>query len=187
VAGPRRRGGGDDVPAKPAGDGLQFGLVFGSRRWQSSSQNDERLSSHPTTPKVRRDAPPRKPDNARSMSKRPSVVAVVLRLEGAAGLVVALLLYGRHEASWILFVVLLLTPDLSFAAYLAGPRIGSIVYNAVHTYIGPAILAAVGVVAEIDLAQSLALIWLAHISMDRLFGYGLKYETAFKDTHLQRV
>ena len=33
----------------------------------------------------------------------------------------------------------------------------------------------------------LALIWLSHIGFDRLIGYGLKYETAFKDTHLQRV
>jgi hypothetical protein len=38
-----------------------------------------------------------------------------------------------------------------------------------------------------SLALSLALIWLAHIGMDRMVGYGLKYPTAFKDTHLSRV
>jgi len=31
------------------------------------------------------------------------------------------------------------------------------------------------------------LIWLVHIGADRLLGYGLKYPTGFKDTHLQRV
>jgi hypothetical protein len=33
----------------------------------------------------------------------------------------------------------------------------------------------------------LAWIWLAHLGFDRLMAYGLKYDTAFKDTHLQRV
>ncbi|MGQ7476239.1 DUF4260 family protein [Streptococcus suis] len=28
------------------------------------------------------------------------------------------------------------------------------------------------------------LIWLAHIGWDRAFGYGLKYESGFKHTHL---
>jgi len=37
------------------------------------------------------------------------------------------------------------------------------------------------------LALALAFIWLAHIGMDRLFGFGLKYPTDFKDTHLGRV
>jgi hypothetical protein len=45
----------------------------------------------------------------------------------------------------------------------------------------------VGVLADSDVAVQLALIWLAHIGADRALGYGLKYPTAFKDTHLQRV
>jgi Domain of unknown function (DUF4260) len=36
-------------------------------------------------------------------------------------------------------------------------------------------------------AMAVALIWFAHIGMDRTVGYGLKYPTSFKDTHLQRV
>ncbi|RKQ33951.1 DUF4260 family protein [Oceanobacillus halophilus] len=31
------------------------------------------------------------------------------------------------------------------------------------------------------------LIWTAHIGMDRMIGFGLKYPTAFKDTHIQRI
>jgi hypothetical protein len=31
------------------------------------------------------------------------------------------------------------------------------------------------------------LIWIAHIGVDRALGYGLKYPSSFKDTHLQRV
>jgi hypothetical protein len=35
--------------------------------------------------------------------------------------------------------------------------------------------------------MTFALIWLAHIGLDRTLGYGLKYPTFFEDTHLQRV
>src|SRR5688572_16742267 len=64
-----------------------------------------------------------------------------LRLEGAAVLVVAVVLYARGDHSWGLFALLFLAPDLGFAGYLAGPRIGAIVYNALHSYVGPLALA----------------------------------------------
>jgi hypothetical protein len=80
-----------------------------------------------------------------------------------------------------------LVPDLSFGGYLAGPRVGAWAYNSLHTTVGPIALAIVGVLADRDWCVQLALIWLAHIGLDRLLGYGLKYPTAFKDTHLQRV
>ena len=73
------------------------------------------------------------------------------------------------------------------AGYLAGPRAGAIAYDVVHTYVLPLGLAVAGVLAGSDLAVQLALIWLAHVGADRLLGYGLKYPTGFKDTHLQRV
>ena len=73
------------------------------------------------------------------------------------------------------------------AAYAAGPRIGAAAYDVVHTYAIPVGLGAVGVVADTDSAIALALIWLTHIGVDRAIGYGLKYPTGFKDTHLQRV
>jgi len=41
--------------------------------------------------------------------------------------------------------------------------------------------------ADAETATQIALVWLAHIGFDRFFGYGLKYPTGFKDTHLQRV
>ena len=48
-------------------------------------------------------------------------------------------------------------------------------------------LGVIGVVGDSSTATQIALIWLAHIGVDRLLGYGLKYPTGFKDTHLQRV
>jgi hypothetical protein len=84
-------------------------------------------------------------------------------------------------------VVLFLAPDVSFLGYTGGPRAGAAAYNAVHTYVWPILLASVGVLAEWDPGTTLGLVWLAHVGLDRALGYGLKYPTAFKDTHLQRV
>jgi Domain of unknown function (DUF4260) len=112
---------------------------------------------------------------------------VLLRLEGLAILVAALVLYFDAGFGWLLLLVLFLAPDLSFAGYAFGPRIGALAYNALHTEVFPVALAIVGVVGDIDWATQLALIWLAHIGLDRLLGYGLKYPTAFRDTHLQRI
>ncbi|NLE50171.1 MAG: DUF4260 domain-containing protein, partial [Chloroflexi bacterium] len=36
-------------------------------------------------------------------------------------------------------------------------------------------------------AAQIATVWIAHIGMDRALGYGLKYATGFKDTHIQRL
>ena len=112
---------------------------------------------------------------------------VLLRLEGLAVVAAAVALYFHEDFGWILFVVLILAPDLSFAAYAFGPKVGAIAYDALHTEIFPVVLGAAGVVADSSGATKIALIWLAHIGADRLLGYGLKYPTAFKDTHLSRV
>ncbi len=70
--------------------------------------------------------------------------------------------------------------------YLIGPAIGAAVYNLFHNYLPPAALAALGVLSGNQLLLLLALIWLGHIGMDRLLGYGLKYSSGFKDTHVGR-
>ena len=112
---------------------------------------------------------------------------LLLRLEGLAVAAAAVVLYFHEDFGWILFVALILAPDLSFAGYAFGPKVGSIAYDAVHTELFAVALGTVGVGADSDAATKIALIWLAHIGADRLLGYGLKYPTAFKDTHLSRV
>ena len=115
------------------------------------------------------------------------VPRVLLRLEGLAAIGAAVWAYQLSGGNWGWFAVLLLVPDLSMFAYLAGPRAGAIAYNAVHTYIGPGLLAALAWVTHASWFASLALIWIAHIGIDRALGYGLKYATAFSDTHLGRI
>jgi hypothetical protein len=113
--------------------------------------------------------------------------AVMLRAEGAAMLAGSVLLYWANGVSWWLFALLLLAPDVSMVGYLAGPRGGAAIYNAFHSYPLPAALGIFGLLAGAPLAVAVALVWFAHIGMDRIVGYGLKYATGFKDTHLQRV
>ena len=113
--------------------------------------------------------------------------ALLLKAESLAILIGAIAFYARFEGNWLLFIVLLFAPDLSMLGYLAGPTVGRATYNAAHTYAVPVLLAVVGVLTESDGATEIGLVWTAHIGIDRALGYGLKYRTGFKDTHLQRV
>jgi hypothetical protein len=112
---------------------------------------------------------------------------MLLRAEALAGALLALVLYGEVGASWWLLAILFLAPDLSMLGYLAGPRLGAMAYNAAHVLVGPSILAVIGVLGESDVATGIALIWFAHIAVDRMLGYGLKEPTGFHDTHLGTV
>jgi len=113
--------------------------------------------------------------------------AALLRVEGAAMFAGSVLLYWLTGGSWWLFALLVLTPDVSMLGYLAGPRVGAAAYNAFHSYPLPAALGIFGLLAGFSLAVGVALVWFAHIGMDRAIGYGLKYPTTFGDTHMGRV
>ncbi len=89
--------------------------------------------------------------------------------------------------SWWLFAVLALAPDVSFAAYALGPAAGAAAYNLLHNLVIPVALGTASVLWDSDWGVAVALVWLTHIGADRLLGYGLKYPTAFKDTHIQRA
>lgn len=111
-------------------------------------------------------------------------VRTLLRLEGAVVLALALIAYHRLGAGWGVFAAAFLVPDLSFLGYLAGPRAGARLYNAAHSYLGPGAVVALTGLADIPWALPAALIWAAHIGFDRALGYGLKYPSGFRDTHL---
>lgn len=110
--------------------------------------------------------------------------AWILRAEGAAAGAIATLLFAATDASWWLYAVLLLVPDLAMVGYLRGSNVGALTYNLAHAYVLPLGLAAIGIVGVQPLATSIALIWIAHIGFDRMLGYGLKRPTGFKHTHL---
>ena len=91
------------------------------------------------------------------------------------------------EGSWVWFAVFFLVPDLFMLGYLKDLRVGASMYNVAHTYLAPGFLLVVFLLTpEVEILR-IATVWTAHIGMDRLLGYGLKYPTGFKHTHLQRV
>jgi Domain of unknown function (DUF4260) len=110
-----------------------------------------------------------------------------LRTEGAVLLAVAAFLYWWADGGLVVFLVLFLVPDLALLGYLGGRRMGAMVYNMFHTYFGPGILLILGLVIDRGSLVYWALIWFAHIGMDRMFGFGLKHTTGFRDTHLGRI
>jgi hypothetical protein len=111
----------------------------------------------------------------------------LLRLEGLTLFVGMTLLYAFWEGSWWVYAILFLAPDLSFLGYFAGPRIGAVIYNAAHSYMAPMALMTTGFALSSPLVLSIAMIWLAHIGIDRALGYGLKYSSGFGFTHLGRI
>ena len=111
----------------------------------------------------------------------------LLRLEGLTLFVGMTVLYAVWEGSWWVYAILFLAPDLSFLGYLAGPRLGAIVYNTAHSYMAPVALMTAGLALSSPLVLSIAMIWLAHIGIDRALGYGLKYGKGFAFTHFGRI
>jgi len=108
----------------------------------------------------------------------------LLQAEGLAVLILACVLYSRTGHGWGLFAALFLLPDLSFVAYLAGPRAGAFAYNIVHSYVAPVSVILLALVVPAPALTAYAYIWGAHIGFDRLMRYGLKYSTDFNHTHL---
>ena len=116
-----------------------------------------------------------------------SMPNVMLRLEGTAVLVASMVAYGYLGYSWWIFALLFMWPDLAFVAYAVNKRFGSVVYNVVHTYSLPLLLVGASLFFSWSFGLQFALIWLAHIGMDRTFGYGLKYPGEFKTTHMTNI
>ena len=112
---------------------------------------------------------------------------VLLRLEGLAVAALTIVLYARAGASWWLFAGLWLVPDLSMLGYLYRPCWGARIYNAAHTYVLPGLLALAALLLGAKAQLPIALIWMNHIGIDRMLGYGLKYSNGFGWTHLGRL
>jgi hypothetical protein len=112
---------------------------------------------------------------------------VLLRSEGVALLAMAAVLYGRYGRSWWLFLALLPVPDLGLLGLLWSRHVGAVAYDLTHIYVPPAVLGLVGVLTGSGLAVALALVWFAHIGMDRALGLGLLYPDGSGCTHLRET
>jgi hypothetical protein len=107
-----------------------------------------------------------------------------LRIEALVLLVGTLVAFSTTGQSWWLVPALVLVPDVSWSGYLAATRVGAFVYNAAHATPVPAVVIGLGWWQHRPLVLALGLVWLAHIALDRLQGYGLKYDDDFQHSHL---
>jgi hypothetical protein len=112
-------------------------------------------------------------------------ISILLRTEGALVFAASIFGYMQLGGGVWLFVLCLLLPDLAILAYRTGnAKAGATAYNLAHTYLAPGLLALAGLALGAELPLLLALIWAAHIGMDRGLGLGLKLPSGFRDTHL---
>jgi hypothetical protein len=111
----------------------------------------------------------------------------LIRLEESFLFLLSIFLFAQLDYAWWWYLVLLLVPDIGALGYLATPAVGAITYNAVH-HKGVSIVAyTVGAFVGSPILQLAGLIMLGHSSLDRVFGYGLKYPDSFKRTHLGHI
>lgn len=96
-------------------------------------------------------------------------------------------MFNLLDFEWWWFLVLILAPDVGMVGYLFGSKVGAKVYNLFH-HKGVAIaLYLLGSYLSLPLCQLAGIILFSHSAMDRIFGYGLKYDKGFKYTHLGEI
>ena len=75
----------------------------------------------------------------------------LLHLEGATVLLISIVVYAQGHYRWWIFALLFLAPDLFMLGYLANVRVGSAIYNLVHTLAGPLLLFGIGLLLSAPL------------------------------------
>ena len=111
----------------------------------------------------------------------------LIRIEGFTVLASGIYFYFLNGYNWVVFLLLLMVPDVFMVGYMVNNKIGAYLYNFAHTYVIPVLLLLVGQIFSVSDLIMISLIWIVHIGMDRMLGYGLKYKTGFKNTHIQNL
>ncbi|MCB0439601.1 MAG: DUF4260 domain-containing protein [Mangrovimonas sp.] len=107
-----------------------------------------------------------------------------LKTEELLMLCLGIYAFSFLDFPWWVFLVLILVPDIVMLGYLFNSKFGAITYNVFH-HKGLAILIyLLGIYLENQMVMLIGVILFSHASMDRIFGYGLKYYKGFKYTHL---
>lgn len=98
-----------------------------------------------------------------------------------------LYLFGMLPYAWWWFWALLLVPDIGMVGYFFGNKIGALVYNSFHHKAVAIVIYGLGTYFSRPEWQLVGIVLFSHSAMDRIFGYGLKYDRGFKFTHLGEI
>lgn len=110
-----------------------------------------------------------------------------LKIEELGIFLLSLFLFTRLELAWWWFPLLLFVPDIGMIGYAVNPKVGAITYNLFHHRFVATLVALYGLTLGDVYWQLAAIILFAHSSLDRVLGYGLKYDDSFGNTHLGRI
>lgn len=111
-------------------------------------------------------------------------MAILLKLEFVALFALSMFLFSLLPYAWWWYPALILLPDIGMLGYALGPRIGAWIYNLFHLLFVGIGFYLIGAYAGLPLIEFAGIIMIGHISLDRVFGFGLKHEDSFKHTHL---
>lgn len=108
----------------------------------------------------------------------------ILKLEEAAMFVASIYGFNLLGYAWWVYAALILTPDIGMLGYLVNKKVGAITYNIFHHKALAIVVAALGLLLCNNPLLLAGIILFGHAAMDRMMGYGLKFYTGFKHTHL---
>ncbi len=107
-----------------------------------------------------------------------------LKLEELAMFGFSIFLFNQTEYAWWIYLALILAPDIGMFGYVINTKIGALTYNLFH-HKGIALsILILGYYYSIEWLVLSGIILFGHAALDRMIGYGLKYEDSFKHTHL---
>ncbi|KIQ24183.1 hypothetical protein RT99_03670 [Flavobacterium sp. MEB061] len=111
----------------------------------------------------------------------------VIKLEEVGLFILGIYLFSLLDYQWWWFLVLILAPDFSMLGYVFNNKTGAFMYNIFHHRGIAVLIYLTGCYLKLASLQLVGVILFSHSAMDRMFGYGLKYEQGFKYTHLGEI
>ncbi|UTA66471.1 DUF4260 domain-containing protein [Emticicia sp. 21SJ11W-3] len=96
----------------------------------------------------------------------------------------SIILFNQLDFAWWTFPACILLPDLSMIGYAVNTKTGAWIYNFFHLKIIAIAVISAGFLLNNSLLTLAGVILLGHSAMDRMFGYGLKFEDSFKNTYM---
>lgn len=111
----------------------------------------------------------------------------ILKIEELAQFALGIAMFSQLSYSWWVFPALLLLPDIGMLGYTLTTKIGAILYNIFHHKGVAIVFIVLGYFVLGEPYTLVGIILFSHAALDRIFGYGLKFEDNFKNTHLGTI